>query len=151
VFNEWLPSRQGWAGRHDKLPDDVCALDLEENGARRKRLIRPNKNVIEEAREFALWVEGSPYLLACHGTGHTFAREWLTYMLRFEHPRTGHIMAPFARSYRLTTMAKANGLGRWFGLRHQDLGWVSKADYDAAKEFHATFTQISQQRALPAA
>ena len=46
------------------------------------------------------------------------------------------VLASHARKYKLTTKAKSNAWGRWFGVKFQDLGYVSKAEYDLARELH---------------
>jgi hypothetical protein len=137
VALEFLPDRQGLVNRHAQMPADVKASTEEESGKRKRVLVRANGNVIQDTREFAVLVDGRPYILPCWGTRHTFAREWQSWFHQFKHPTTGKVMASFSRKYRLTTVPESNALGRWWGLKFTDLGWVSKDEYDAARALNA--------------
>jgi hypothetical protein len=141
VWNEWLPARGGFAGSHDHQPDDAKLTLVSEGGRDKQLLIRPSGHVIEESRLLFLLVEGQPYVLSCASTKHTFAKTWNTYMSQFRHPKTGGVLPAFSRKYRLVTVPQANSLGRWFGLRFHDQGWVSLEEYDAARAFHEVVKQ----------
>jgi hypothetical protein len=134
---EWLPNRQGFVARHDEPPVDMTEkLVRDDSGRERIQLVRSgNGNVIQDTREFFLMVDGHPFDLPCTGTKHTFARQWQTMFHQFAHPKTGEVMPACSRKYRLTTVPMSNAIGKWFGLRFQDLGWVSKPEYDTAAAF----------------
>jgi hypothetical protein len=138
-FVEWLPARGGYVGRHAELPDDV---ETTRDGARQVHIRAGNKNVVEEAREFLLLLEGSPHLLSCTSTQHTFARKWQSHFHTVRHPKTGEIMPSFVKRYRLTTVPMANAKGRWFGLTFSEIegaaGWPSLNEYQQAKALHET-------------
>jgi hypothetical protein len=113
-----------------------------EGGRDRPTFKRANGNVIVDTREFYILVDGQPYLLPLHGTGHRFAREWTTRFHQYRHPKTGEVMPAFARRYTLVTVSAKNALGEWFGLRFIDnLGWVSVAEYEAAKTVNVMIEQ----------
>src|SRR5262249_30832182 len=133
VWLEFLPGRQGLVDRHAQKPADVKVSVQEEGGRRKQILVRANGNTIQDTREFAVLVDGQPYILPCWGTRHTFAREWQSWFQQFKHPTTGKGMAAFSRKYRLTTVREGKALGRWWGLKFPDLGGVSKDEYDAAR------------------
>jgi len=137
VWLEFLPGRQGLVDRHAQKPADVKTTVQEEGGRRKQILVRANGNTIQDTREFAVLVDGRPYILPCWGTRHTFAREWQSWFQQFKHPQTGKVMASFSRKYCLTTVPESNALGRWWGLKFTDLGWVSKDEYDAARALNA--------------
>ena len=42
-------------------------------------------------------------------------------------------MPSFSRKYRLTTIPSSNAIGKWFGVKFQDEGYVTKVEYDRAK------------------
>ena len=133
---EWLPNRQGFVARHSQVPSDVeTRKERDDSGREKTVLIRgENGNLIQDTREFFLLVDGQPFVLPCTGTKHTFARSWNSFYMQFRHPKTGEVMPSFSRKYRLTTVPASNALGKWFGLKFQDEGYVqSKAEYDAGK------------------
>jgi hypothetical protein len=54
---------------------------------------------------------------------------------RFKHPKTGKVMPAFARKYHLTTIPASNALGKWFGLKFEDMGEASLHEIKAAIAF----------------
>ena len=132
---EWLPNRQGFVARHDTPPSDMkTSIVRGDDGRERQALVRGvNGNIIQDTREFFLLVDGQPFVFPCTGTKHTFARQWNTFFKQFLHPKTGGIMPSFSRKYRLTTIPSSNAIGKWFGVKFQDEGWVKKSEYEAAK------------------
>jgi hypothetical protein len=81
--------------------------------------------------------EGQPFDLPCTGTKHTFARQWQTFFHQFRHPKTGNELPAFSHKYRLTTVPMSNAVGKWFGLKFQDLGLVDfDKEYKPAKAFY---------------
>jgi hypothetical protein len=142
----WLesgPTRgSGLSGRHSTRPDDVETRINQEDGARRPVLVRRGtNNQLQEVREFYILVDGKPYVLSFHGTGHTTAKRWLTYLGQLQHPRTSKVLPWYAHKYRITTRAESNALGRWFGVHFEDRGCVSVAEYQAAKAFRAVIAR----------
>jgi len=133
---EWLPNRQGFVARHDNPPSDMeTRKERDDSGREKTILVRgENGNIIQDTREFFLLVNGQPFVLPCTGTKHTFARQWNTFYKQFTHPKTGDVMPAFSRKYRLTTVPASNAIGKWFGLKFQDEGWVKKSEYEAAKQ-----------------
>ena len=138
TYIEWLPNRQGFVARHDDAPADmVQRTQRDDNGREKQVLVRTgNGNIIQDTREFYIVVEGQPFVLPCTGTKHTFARQWQTMFHQFRHPETHGVMPSFSRKYKLTTIPASNAIGKWFGLKFEDLGFVSKPEYDAARAFH---------------
>lgn len=132
---EWLPNRGGFVARHDKPPADMETQMVRGDDGREKPVLtrRDSGNIIQDTREFFLLVNGSPYVLPCTGTKHTFARQWNTFFMQFRNPKTSEIMPAFSRKYRLTTVPASNAIGKWFGIKFQDEGFVSRAEYDKAK------------------
>ena len=132
---EWLPNRQGFVARHDTPPPDMETRTMRgDDGRERQTLMRAsNGNMIQDTREFFLLVDGQPFVLPCTSTKHTFARQWQTFFKQFRHPKTNDVMPAFSRKYRLTTIPASNAIGKWFGLKFQDEGWVKKSEYEAAK------------------
>jgi hypothetical protein len=132
---EWLPNRGGFVNRHDAPPIDMKTAKIRGDDGREKTVLvlDGSGNIIQDTREFFLLVDGQPYVLPCTGTKHTFARQWNTFYKQFKHPKTKDFMPSFSRKYRLTTVPVSNAIGKWFGLKFQDEGYVTKAEYDEAK------------------
>jgi len=134
---EWLPNRGGFVARHPAAPSDTKTVMVRGDDGREKPVLqRENGNIIQDTREFYIMVDGWPFVLPCTGTKHTFARSWETMFHQFRHPKTGKVMPAISRKYRLTTVPQSNAQGKWFGIKFQDLGFVSKNEYDEAKAFH---------------
>jgi hypothetical protein len=132
---EWLPNRQGFVARHEQPPTDmVTRTQRGDDGRERQMLVRSESgNIIQDTREFYLLVEGQPFVLPCTSTKHTFARQWQTMFKQFRHPKTNDVMPAFSRRWKLTTVPASNAIGKWFGLKFEDQGWVTKREYDAGK------------------
>jgi hypothetical protein len=132
---EWLPNRQGFVARHENPPPDMnTRKERDDNGREKAVLFREgNGNIIQDTREFFLLVNGQPYVLPCTGTKHTFARQWNTYFKQFKNSQTNDFLPSFIRKYRLTTVPASNAIGKWFGIKFQDEGFVSKPEYDLAR------------------
>lgn len=135
---EWLPNRGGFVARHDTTPSDAVMRSIRgDDGRERQMQVRSESgNILQDTREFYLLVDGQPYVLPCTSTKHTFARAWNTLFHQFLHPKTGNVMPAFSRKYRLTTVPVSNALGKWFGLKYEDLGSVTLHEYNAAKAFY---------------
>ena len=148
---EWLPNRQGFVARHDEPPKDMAERTVrDDNGREKQILVRAgNGNVIQDTREFYIIVDGQPFVLPCTGTKHTFARQWQTMFHQFRHPKTNQIMPSFSRKYKLTTVPASNAIGKWFGVKFEDLGWVAKSEYDAAKAFHSAVKRGEKRAEAP--
>jgi hypothetical protein len=134
---EWLPNRQGFVGRHDAPPSDMVERMVRgDDGKEKQVLVREESgNIIQDTREFYLLVGRQGFVLPCSGTKHSFARQWQTMFHQFRHPKTNDVLPAFARKYRLTTVPQSNALGKWFGIKFQDLGWNSKEEYVVARNF----------------
>jgi hypothetical protein len=132
---EWLPNRGGFVNRHDAPPLGMKTSKIRGDDGREKQILILNEsgNIIQDTREFFLLIDGQPYVLPCTGTKHTFARQWNTFYKQFRHPKTGDFLPSFSHKYRLSTIPVSNALGKWFGLKFQDEGFVNKAEYDVAK------------------
>jgi hypothetical protein len=132
---EWLPNRQGFVQRHDAPPIDMKTSIVRDDSGREKQVLMrgENGNIIQDTREFFLLVGGQPFVFPCTGTKHTFARQWNTFFKQFKHPQTGDFLPSFTRKYRLSTIPASNAIGKWFGLKFQDEGSVSLAEYQAGK------------------
>jgi hypothetical protein len=149
-FLEWMPNRGGYVGRHEQRPDDAEPTIITDGGRDKELLVRANGHIIQDTREFFLLVDGQAYALGCYGTKHTFARQWQTYFNQFKHPRTGGLMPSFSRRYRLTTAPAGNDLGKWFGLKFHDLGWLTdKDEYAAARAINDVVEQGRAQGEAP--
>jgi hypothetical protein len=135
---EWLPNRQGFVARHDAPPADTMEKMVKDDSGREKAvLVRQNGNIIQDTREFFLLCNGRPFVLPCTGTKHTFARQWQTMFHQFTNPKTGSILPAFAHKYKLTTVPMSNAIGKWFGIKFQDLGLIDFAtEYEPAKAFY---------------
>ena len=132
---EWLPNRQGFVARHDAPPPDMQARKERDDSGREKTILvrGENGNIIQDTREFFLLVGGQPFVLPCTGTKHTFARQWNTFFKQFKHPKTGDFLPSYTHRYRLTTVPASNAIGKWFGLKFQDEGYVTKPEYEEAR------------------
>jgi hypothetical protein len=148
-FLEWRAGRQGLVGRHAELPEDV-QIEIDASSGRRM-FVRPDtKNTIQDTRELYLIVDGSPWMLPCYGTRHTFARKLMSYFNQQKHPRTGLLLPTYAKRYRLSTVAQSNAKGRWFNVAFADLGFVSLPEYQQAKLLHETVERgVQPTAALP--
>jgi hypothetical protein len=136
VWLEWGPMRgSGLFGRYLQKPDNLVQRKSEENG--RLEWIRPdNKHVIQETREAYLLIDGKPYVLSFHGSGHTIARQWESRLHQTLHPETKREMPAYSQVYHLSTFADSNSKGDWFSVKVDFSGFVqSREEYDRAKEF----------------
>jgi hypothetical protein len=151
---EWLPNRQGFVARHDEPPVDMEEKVQRDESGREKTVLvrRGNGNIIQDTREFFLMCEGQPYDLPCTGTKHTFARQWQTFFHQFKHPKTNVELPAFARKYKLTTVPMSNAIGKWFGLKFQDLGLVDyETEYKPAKTFYDAIKRGEKKAEAPMA
>lgn len=148
---EWGPTRgSGQFGRHFELPGDTKTQVNQEGGAKRPQLVRSSGNVLMECREFAALVGGRAYLLALHGTGITVARQLQTYFGQLRHPKTNGILPSYAHKYLMTTTTRSNALGHWFVPAFQNIGAVSVAEFNAARELHAIVMRGAYRVETPA-
>jgi len=135
---EYAPLRGGFRAKYDVEPTDL--VDSLNDKGRVISIRSSNKNVIEHVREIYLLLEldGAwlPYLFGCTSTQHQFAREWMTHILQYRHPKNGEVMPSFARQYKLTTIPTKNALGSWFKPKFEDVGWTPKDVYIKAREFN---------------
>ena len=151
---EWLPNRQGFVARHEEAPVDMEERIQRDSETGREKVIlvrKGNGNIIQDTREFFIVCDGQPFDLPCTGTKHTFARQWQTMFHQFRHPKTGGVMPAFSRKYKLTTVPMSNAIGKWFGLKFQDLGFVSKAEYDSARSLHMAVKRGEKRGEAPMA
>jgi hypothetical protein len=136
---EWYPSRGGYAGRHAQRPDDAEARLIDTDSGKRRALVRrSNGNTIQETRELIVLVDGEfPFILPCYGTRNAFARELQTYLNQLRHPVSGALLPAFAHRYLLTTVLTGNAMGKWFTVKFQNLGFVSRTEYERARKLYA--------------
>ena len=147
---EWLPQRQGFVTRHSEPPADMETRTVRgDDGRERSVLARPNGNFIQDTREFYLLVDGQPYVLPCSGTKHSFARQWQSMFHQFRHPKTNDVMPSYARKYRLTTVPASNALGKWYGIRFSDLGFVNTPEYKAARALNDAVAKGTKRAEAP--
>ena len=132
TFTEWLPSRQGYVGRHADLPDDV-QITTDGSSGRRFYVRAGNKNVLEDTRELYVVIDGQLRMLPATGTKHTFVRALETFFNQQRNPKTGSVLPSFAHVIRLTTTPRSNAKGRWFDIRFEKIGWASLPQYQQAK------------------
>jgi hypothetical protein len=135
VSVEWLEGRQGFVAEHDQCPDDVKQHAAE--NSRRPILIREsNGNLIVPTRNIYLLVlpDCLPCVLPAWSSRLTFARNWRIWMLQ-QRDEKGRQLPAYAHQYRLQTTMSKNGLGRWYGLRFEDLGGVTGQQLAAGREF----------------
>jgi hypothetical protein len=132
-FMEWLPNRQGYAGRHDQEPGDV---EVDYDGSRPIRIRSSNRNIIEETKELFLLIEEQPYLMPCTSTKIPFVKALNAYCGQFHHPKGG-VLPSFAKRYLIRTVSTSNQKGHWFKPRFTDHGWVSEQEYAEAKALNA--------------
>jgi hypothetical protein len=91
---------------------------------------------VQETREVYLLIEGKPYVLSFHGSGHTIARRWESRLHQILHPDTQQPMPAYSQVYHLSTFADSNAKGDWFSVKAEFSCFVqSRAEYDRAKEF----------------
>jgi hypothetical protein len=156
VWIGWHPARGGYEGRYPEKPADAVSTIIQEGNRSKTILTRPSGTVIEECREVYLLFRGQPLLFPCRSTFITVTREWMTYASQF-HTDKGDPLPLFARQYKLTTVPKSNALGRWYKPKFQDLGYVSRNVYLAARELYAIASrgalrvELSGERDDPAA
>src|SRR5262245_6889383 len=147
---EWLPNRGGFVARHDQPPEDMRVTKVRGDDGREKTvLVRDNGNIVQDTREFFLLVGPHPYVLPCTGTKHSFARQWNSMFHQYQHPKTGAIMPSFARKYKLTTVPASNAIGKWFGLQFEDMGFVTTAEYKAARALNEAMEKKEKRAEAP--
>jgi hypothetical protein len=148
---EWMPNRGGFVTSHESRPPDTkVSLVRGDDGRERQTLVRSSGNVIVETRNIYLLIDGSPYVLPCTSTKHTFARNWQTLWHEFKHPNTGKIMPAYARRYRLTTVGTSNAIGKWFGLKFEDAGWASNTEIKTGIAFTEALIKGERRADSPA-
>jgi hypothetical protein len=143
---EWRPNRQGYAGRHDKLPEEAEEVEFTtDSGKKKKRWVLPNGNVVVETRYRVGFVmddelrNGMPYVIPFSSSGHTVAKTWNTMAAQKMLP-SKKTAALFAYYYRLTLREKSNADGTWFVFDVTDEGWVSDAEgYNRGLALHNAF------------
>jgi hypothetical protein len=138
AFVEFRPSRGGFVTSHSEPPADTVQHDLHEDGRVKSVLMRTgNRNIIQDTRQLYLLVGGSPFVLACTSTLHTFAKGLNGDMCNRLHSETHEVLPSFIHTYKLVTIPISNALGKWFGLKFTYIGPVSSpAEYDAGRRFH---------------
>jgi hypothetical protein len=138
TWTPFLPNRQGIAGgRYLTCPSDVEQRKAD-NGSRRPILVQKSTgHVIVETREIYLIADGMVCVVFCSGTKHFFAKQWMAYLSQIRNPQTGGGMPSYSRRYRVYTVPTGNALGKWFGLKFQDLGWIeTREQFDIAEAFY---------------
>jgi hypothetical protein len=134
---EFRPSRGGFVASHAEPPGDAVKDDIYEDGRTKTVLMRStNKHIIQDTRALFILVEGSPFVLGCTSTMHTFAKELNGDMRNRLHPETGQVLPSFLHKYKLVTTPVSNALGRWFGLRFAYVGPTSPTEYIAGRQLH---------------
>jgi hypothetical protein len=132
----WLPGRQGLVERRTERPSDaVTTLSSEGGRSKRVTMCDNGQHIAQETKEYYVVVEDRPYMLPLWSTRITFGRELQTHFHQFT-AANGRPLPSFARKYRLFTAPKVNVLGRWYRLKFQDLGWVTKPEYELARALH---------------
>jgi hypothetical protein len=138
TWTPFLPNRQGIAGgRYLTCPSDVEQRKAD-TGSRRPILVQKSTgHIITETRELYLIADDVACVLFCSGTKHFFAKQWMAYLSRIRNPQTGGVMPSYSRRYRLYTVPTGNALGKWFGLKFQDEGWLeTKEQFETAVAFN---------------
>jgi hypothetical protein len=132
---EWGPTLgSGLFGRHLQPPADVISRKNEDG--RMVMVRRDSGNALQDVREFLVLVNGKPYIFSMHGTAHTVARQWVSFMDQVRHPQTNKPMPVCSQRYLVTTIARSSAKGSWFVPKVEFRGFVaSRAEYDTAKEF----------------
>ncbi len=149
---QWIERDAKWGSiiRHDQLPTTGIEIQQTDDDERYVRIA--TGHVIEETKELLLGIDGTVYTLACRSTMLTFARTFNNYFLRFRDPTTDAPLPAFARRYRLVTVARSNGKGHWFTLRHLDLGWAAEREFrEAAGLFNAIQSEVQRAASRPVA
>jgi hypothetical protein len=137
VFVEFRPLRQGYVATHTEPPADVVQRELHEEGRTKLALVRmSNNHVVQDTRQLYILVEGSPYVLPCTSTMHTFAKQLNGDLRQRLHPETNETLPAFLHKYKFVTVPVANALGRWFGLRFAYVDSVSPVEYAAGRRLH---------------
>jgi hypothetical protein len=138
TITEWLAGRQGYApvGRHFTKPADATLQLTQEGGRDKQVLIRSScGTILQDTVEITLLFRGQPVLFPCSSTAITEARRWMTYASQL-HDDKGNVLPLFSRVYRLRSAHRKNQLGTWFVFRFEDRGFVSREDYQQARELH---------------
>lgn len=135
VWIEWKPKRAGFAGRHDKRPEDAYeGLIQNDAGEERPAWLRPNGNVLVETREHYGFFGDEPYMIPMTSTQHTVSRTWMSLMGQFKDER-GKPLDSFAKVYLLTTTRREKDGNSWYVFKVDDAGWATLAQYERGASF----------------
>ena len=138
-FVEWKPDRGGFVMSHGSDPA-VKGRIVERD--EKNRDIIDNGNILQDTRNhyvlLADLLKDGPIIFSLSSTGMRHSRAWMLNMRQLKTP--GGKEAPmFSTVYEMTTVLNENDDGKWYqvGDRHMtaivNMGWVNKAQFDAAK------------------
>jgi hypothetical protein len=132
TFVESAESGQGFVARYTEKPADAVRQIDQVNGKSRVILTRPGGTFLRETKELYCLFQGMPLVVWHWSTRLTALREMTALASQHRHPNGGTLPL-FARRYLLRTVSRKNTMGRWWGIKYQDAGFVTKAEYDDAK------------------
>lgn len=142
---EWKPNRGGYAGRHDKRPDDA---EEKPNPQDNQQMIwvRKNGNIVQETRYHIGYVinektnAAMPFVIPFKGSGHTVSRQLMFSINSKTIPGVEGPAPAWACYYRLRTKFKVNAKGEFFVLDPSDAGWVqTEAEYKRGQTLYEGF------------
>jgi hypothetical protein len=136
TFIESAENGLGFLARHLELPADTMRQIDQVNGRSRLTLTRPCGTFLRANKELYALYQGMPLSVWHWSTRFAALREMTTLASLHPHP-SGGTCPLYSRRYLMRTVARKNSLGRWWGIRYDDLGFVTKPEYDIAREFYA--------------
>jgi hypothetical protein len=136
VFKEWPPDHSRVLEVHLELP----AYRADQAGL----LWRHENALIQTQRLFVLY-ENRPFELSFTHSEIKFFRDLISHFSSHV-DENGRSAPSYVRRYRFSTTRDENRLKPWFRFTFTDLGWVSGAEYDRARQLSEELDTTMKQR-----
>jgi hypothetical protein len=138
VWNIWGPVRG--SGLQGKLlaPPPAAEVEMRQlpDSTRPQLVFRDSGNVLQECRELYVLVNGRPYVMPFHGSGHRTVKQLQMTLSQYLHPKTQRALPAYAHKFLVQTTPMSNGKGRWFGFKFTRRGFTTVAEYEAGRELY---------------
>jgi hypothetical protein len=112
--------------------------------SRREESLR-NGNMLIRTQQLYLLYKNRAFELPLKSSGNDFFRDLLLHFRSYTDEQ-GREMPSYVRRYLFSTAPVRNSKGSWFGLTFADLGWVTGAEYDRARQLSETLDANLKQR-----
>jgi hypothetical protein len=150
TYSEWSsiqPQQGGFIARHTAKPNDAVAQISQESGGRPKVVLTRSScgTILRETKELFCLFQGAPLRVRAWSSNITPIRNLMTLAGLHRFPN-GEPLPLFSRRYLMRTIPKSSLGNRWFVYRFDDVGFVSKPEYEAARLFYADLVERGMYR-----